>query len=79
MAIPTKKKKSLRNLLSGIENSSTITSEQEMYRKVPAAKQENIISTNSFESLSRPHPIATPAGVKMANVVSIVIMNLSCP
>jgi hypothetical protein len=44
MQIPNMKKRSFRYLLFGFENSSTITSEHEIYTNVPAAMQENIIS-----------------------------------
>ena len=46
--MPNKYAKSFKNLNYGIENSSTITSEHEMYKKDPAAKQENITSTKSL-------------------------------
>lgn len=66
ITIPMTKKNSFINLKSEIENSSTITSEQAMYKKLPAAKQAKISSIMSLSVLLRSMPKPTPIGVKIA-------------
>jgi hypothetical protein len=80
MQMPTMKKMSFKYLLLGFENSSTITSEHEIYTNVPAAIQENIISGSSlFVSDWRIHPIMTPTGVNTAKTKIMAKINLSYP
>lgn len=55
------------HLLPGNENSSTITSEQAIYMKVPPAKHEKMTSTIGGAS-PRPIPTTIPIGVAKANV-----------
>ena len=68
-AIPKEKNKSLRNLFSGYENSSMMTSEQAIYRNVPPARQLKTISTISLLSC-KIIPIITPIGVNKENINS---------
>ena len=58
-----------------MENSSTMTSEHEMYKKEPPAKQENTISTISLDPPSK-IPNVTPIGVNTPNKQIMVVTNL---
>lgn len=66
-AMPNEKNKSLKNLFSGCENSSMITSEQAIYRNVPPARQLKTISTISLLSYNI-IPNITPIGVNKENI-----------
>lgn len=66
-AMPNEKNKSLKNLFSGYENSSMITSEQAIYRNVPPARQLKTISTISLLSYNI-IPNITPIGVNKENI-----------
>jgi len=64
---PTIYAKNLIHLFPGNENSSTITSEQDMYKNVPPAKLVNVILT-SGDAVDRISPKAIPNGVAHENM-----------
>lgn len=76
MEIPNRKANNFKNLYCEMENSSTITSEQAMYKNDPAAKHEKMISVSSLDDW-RAHPSATPTGVKIAKRTRSLVINLS--
>lgn len=66
-AAPNKYAANLIHLPPGIENSSTITSEHEMYKKVPPARLVNTTSTIAGAFPSK-IPKVTPRGVANENM-----------
>lgn len=66
---PIKKNSILNHLLSGVENSSTITSDQAMYVKVPAVSEKKMMLVSSDEP-ENIIPIETPKGVAKAKINS---------
>jgi hypothetical protein len=67
MPAPNRKAKSLNHLPPGNENSSVITSEHDIYKKVPPASEVKTITTIS-EECYRANPSETPIGVAKANI-----------
>ena len=76
IATPNRKANSFKYLFIEIENSSTMTSEQAMYKKDPAARLEKTISVIGLEDW-RAHPMPTPRGVKIAKRTRSLVMKLS--
>jgi hypothetical protein len=68
--------KNFFHLCPGNENSSTITSEHEMYKKVPPARLVNVILTIS-DAVDKINPIAIPRGVANENINISQKMNLT--
>ena len=75
---PRMKTSNLTHLPPGSENSSTMTSEQAMYKKVPPAREEKMTSTMS-EVFWRMMPRVTPTGVAKEKVNSIQNTVLKSP
>ena len=72
--IPSKKNSNFKHFPSGVENSSTMTSEQAIYMNVPAAKHPKMISTISSQPCNT-IPMMMPIGVNKAKVESREITN----
>lgn len=72
---PTINENSLVYLYLGTENSSTMISEIEMYKKVPAQRLEKIVSHMS-SSCPANIPKVTPTGEKSENMIIMRVTNL---